>query len=234
MKAIVIAIHIVLITAIILPAQTITEMLLPLKPEQKVVLDLKFADTITVEPWNKTGVFVRAEININGGKLNHAHTMDSVLDSHIVKIITGLDENLLSGGSVGDCDEKDASQYSFGDKDGDTYWLCARINYTLHLPAGTNLEIETITGNVKIANMTGVIEAKSVTGMVELIIPDSQHADVYLKSVMGRVSSNLEVKELDQNMQRLLARQLQGKLNGGGKKVHLESVTGDAKLKNAN
>lgn len=234
MKAIVIALHIVLVTPIMLPAQTITEMVLPLKPDQKVILNLKFADTIKVEPWNKTAVFVKAEVNINGGKLNHAHTMDSASDSHALKIITGLNKDLLSTGSLGDCDEKDASPYSFGPKDRDTYRLCSRIDYTVYLPTGTNLEIETITGNVKILNMTGAIEARSVTGTVELTIPGSQHADVYLKSVKGRVSSDLEVKVPDQSLRPLLARQLQGRLNGGGKKVRLESVTGNANLRSSN
>src|SRR5688500_1858256 len=106
MKAIVIAMHIVLVTSIMLPAQTITEMLLPLKPDQKVVLNLKFADTITVQPWNKSTIFIKAEVDINGGELNHAHKMDSSVYSDALEITAGLDEGLLSDRSFDDCHER--------------------------------------------------------------------------------------------------------------------------------
>jgi DUF4097 and DUF4098 domain-containing protein YvlB len=112
--------------------------------------------------------------------------------------------------------------------------LCIWIRYTVYLPARTNLEIETITGNLKIQGMIGTVEAKSVTGSVELIIPSNQHADVYLKSVMGRVSSDLEVAVPDQPLKVLLSRHLEGTVNGGGKKVRLESVMGDANIRSFN
>jgi hypothetical protein len=234
MKTIVIALYIVLVTSTIMPAQTITEMLLPLKPDQKVVLNLKFADTITVQPWNKPTVFIKAEVDINGGELNHAHTMDSAFYSDALEITAGLDEELLSDRSFDDCNESGASQRHFKPNDKEVRKSCIRIRYTVYLPKGTNLELETITGNIKILNMTGIVEAKSVTGMVELMIPSNQHADVYLKSVKGRVYSDLEVKVPEQTLKPLLARKLEGKLNGGGKEVRLESVMGDANIRGSN
>lgn len=209
-------------------------MLLPLKQQQKVILNLKFADTITVEPWGKNSVFVKAVVNINGGTLNHAHFMDSAFYNDAVEIKSGLNEDVLSDRSFDDCHERNASRHHFNPKDQDARKLCIWIRYTVYLPARTNLEIETITGNLKIQGMTGTVEAKSVTGSVELIIPSNQHADVYLKSVMGRVFSDLEVAVPDQPLKALLSRHLEGKVNGGGKKVRLESVMGDANIRTFN
>ena len=105
------------------------------------------------------------------------------------------------------------------------------IHYTVFLPAGADMELETISGDVKITNMKGEIEAESVSGAVDVIIHEGFKADVRLKSVMGRVSSYPDISTEHEGLIPILARKLNGKLNGGGKNIHLESVMGNVSLK---
>ena len=105
----------------------------------------------------------------------------------------------------------------------------------MYLPTGTDLVLETISGDVIIVNMQSAIDVRSVTGIVEVTIAGNQPADVYLKSVMGKVSSHPELPlPKNENMKRLLSRELKAQLNGGGKSVHLESVTGNVSLQRLN
>jgi hypothetical protein len=121
----------------LLPAQEISEKSFPLKYGQKVVLDLKFANEIKVEPWDRNELLIKAEVFINEGKLNHAHTIDAVSDSNTITILTELDESILKESQQTECDN--GSIYKFDDsKEGSTYRLCSKINYSIYLPTGRN------------------------------------------------------------------------------------------------
>jgi hypothetical protein len=229
MKAVVITL-LMLITCSVLPAQDVREMKLPWKAGQKVILNLKFGRHVSIEAWDKKEVFLKAEISINGGELNEAHIMDSILTDQSLTIDADLDENLVGKSFCCNCDENGSSRYTINKK-GRCKSICTEIDYTVYVPAGADLELETITGDVKIVNMKGAIDAKSVSGTVDAIIPGSQQVDVKLESVMGRVSSNPDITTLVDGLRPMLARKLKGKLNGGGKNVNLESVTGDVSLR---
>lgn len=223
---------ILLIPYFILPAQDVREMKLLWKPGQKVILNLKFADNISIEAWDKKEVFLKAQITINDGLLNHAHTMDSTISDNEISIETDFDYKLVPRNNWCDCYGRDDSYFTVNKK-GKTMRLCSEIHYTVYLPGGADLELETISGNIRIVNMKGMLEAKSVSGTVEVFIPEGQKADVSLKSVMGRVSSYPDLAILKDGLRPMLARKLDGKLNGGGKELRLESVSGNVSLRSS-
>lgn len=220
----------VLMSYSILPAQDVEEMTLPWKSGQKVNLNLKFAETIKIEAWDKKEVYVKAEVTINGGMLNHAHVMDSILSDPCITINAGLDEDVVGKNFWCNCEQQGAMRYNIQNKDKHK-WVCTEIYYTVYLPAGADFELETISGDIKVLNMKGAIEAESVSGTVDVIVHEGFKADVRLKSVMGRVSSYPDLLTEYEGLKPMLARKLDGKLNGGGKKVYLESVTGNVSLK---
>lgn len=149
-------------------------------------------------------------------------------------IIAYLDEEILSS-SDANCYESGASYYKFDDnRDDKQYKLCSNIKHIVYLPAETDLVLKTISGDVIIGNMQSAIDVRSVTGIVKVTIAGNQPADVNLKSVMGKVSSHPEFPLSNENMKRLLSRELKAQLNGGGKSVHLESVTGNVSLQRLN
>ena len=204
---------------------------LPLRPGQKAILNLRFADKIEVKTWDKKELFIRAYVDINGGLLNNAHTIDTVMSDYALEISTDFDEDLIKNRCC-DCDGKDRSQYSYTRRRGDrTYSICHTINYTVFLPAETDLEIETISGDIAIANMKSEVEAKSVSGVVDVIVAKNQKADVLLESVSGRAYTEPVMFTRPDGLQILLSRKVSGQLNGGGKNIHLESVSGNVSLR---
>jgi Putative adhesin len=205
---------------------------LPLKTGQKVILNLRFAEKIEVKTWNKKELSIRAYVQINGGLLNEAHKIDTVMGDKELEISTGFDEDIIKNSGFRDCDGKNRSQYNFDGRRGNrNYNICHTINYTIFLPAETDLEIETISGDIAIANMKSELEAKSVSGVVDVIIAKNQKADVLLESVSGRAYTEPAMFTRTDGLQVLLSRKVRGQLNGGGKYVHLESVSGNVSLR---
>ena len=208
---------------------------LPLRTGQKAVLNLRFADKIEVKTWNKKELFIRAYVHINGGLLNDAHQVDTVMSDNALEISTGFDEEIIKKSGFRDCDGKNRSQYNFDNRRGNHgYNICHTINYTVFLPAETDLEIETISGDISIANMKSEVEAKSVSGVVDCIIAKNQKADILLESVSGRAYTQPAMFTRTDGLQVLLSRKVSGQLNGGGKYVHLESVSGNVSLRHPN
>ena len=207
---------------------------LPLQAGQKVVLNLRFAEKIEVKTWDKKELFIRAKVFINGGFLNEAHKIDTVMDDNMIEISTGFDEEIIKNSGLNDCDEKKRSQYHFnGRRGGRGYNICHTINYTVFLPPETDLEIETISGDIAIADMKNEVKAKSVSGVVDVVIARNQKADILLESVTGRAFTDPAMFTRPDGLQVLLSRKISGQLNGGGKNVHLESVSGNVSLRHS-
>jgi hypothetical protein len=223
------AMILVLMTHTVLLAQDVREMKLPWKSGQKVFLNLKFAEDISIEAWDKKEVFLKAVITINDGQLNQAHTMDSTISDSELSIETDFDNKLIPRNHWCDCNGNGVNQYN-RNEGGKTMRVCSEIHYTVYLPAGADLKLETISGDVKIVNMKGILEAKTVSGKVDVTVPAGTKADVYLKSVMGRVTSDPDLTILKDGLRPMLARKMEGKLNGGGKDLYLESVMGNVSL----
>jgi hypothetical protein len=212
--------------------EDVVEISLPLRTGQKAILNLRFADKIEVKTWDKKELFVRAYVHINGGLLNDAHKIDTVMSDYTLEISTDFDEDVIKNSGFRDCDGKNRSQYNFDDRRGDRmYNICHTINYTIFLPAETDLEIETISGDIAIANMKSELEAKSVSGVVDVIIARNLKADILLESVTGRAYTEPAMFTRADSLQVLLSRKISGQLNGGGKNIHLESVSGNVSLR---
>jgi hypothetical protein len=205
---------------------------LPLRTGQKAVLNLRFADKIEVKTWDKKELFIRAYVHINGGLLNDAHKIDTVISDSALEISTGFDEEIIKKSWFHDCDGKNRSQYNFDQRRGNRgYNICHTIYYTVFLPAETDLELETISGDIAIVNMKSEVEAKSVSGVVDCVIAKNQKADIRLESVTGRAYTEPAMFTRPDGLQVLLSRKVSGQLNGGGKYVHLESVSGNVSLR---
>jgi hypothetical protein len=218
-----------------LPAQEdVVELSFPLGEGQRAVLNLRFADKIEVKTWNKKELFVRASIVINDGLMNEAHKIDTIMDNDAIEISTGFDEEMIRGNKYNNCNGQNRSQHNFDGRRGRNYSICHTINYAVFLPASTDLEIETISGDIAIENMTSKVDAKSISGVVDLVVAKNHKADILLESVTGRAYTEPALFTTRDGLQSLLSRRVSGQLNGGGKKLHLESVSGNVRLRQVN
>src|SRR5690606_31369258 len=83
-----------------------------------------------------------------------------------IKVETGFDEKLLKNSKETNCNGNASHQSNFNGRDG--YSICSSINYTVYLPSGADLKIETISGNILLEDRSGSLEAKSISGFVDL------------------------------------------------------------------
>jgi len=207
----------------------VIEISLPIQTSQKAILNLKFAEKIEVKSWNKKELFIRAHIDINHGLMNEAHEVDTVITDQAIRISTGFDEDILEKSAFNNCDGKNKTQYRRGSRG---YSICHTINYEVFLPPDTDVEIETISGDIAIADMQNEVIAESVSGTVDVTITKNQKADILLETVSGRAYTDPPMLPVEENgMRLLLSRKISNQLNGGGKPVHLKSVSGNVNLR---
>lgn len=232
MKKFITTLPLCLYFAIQLQAQQIIEKSIPLKENQKAILDLKFAEDIKIENWDKNELFIKAEVNINNNTLNEAHTMNISNNGGAIRIETGFDDELIKSSKETNCKGNGSHQSNFNGKGG--YSICSSIKYTVYLPAETDLKIETISGNISLEDRSGSLEAKSISGFVDLSSSPDKKADFRLKSISGEVYTDLDIDIANRQDNPIVGYELKGKLNGGGEIVNLESISGNIYVRKGN
>ncbi|MDJ0367836.1 DUF4097 family beta strand repeat-containing protein [Hymenobacter sp. H14-R3] len=177
-------------------AQRLVSQTATLAAGQAVVLDLKFAQSIRVRPG--TGLSVQAKVSINDNQQNDAYSL--VLDKagDELRVEEKLDDNLLRQSHfTGDCTGGNFNSNSDGvnvNRPGNrrtesgagrhAYNYCAHIDYEVTLPAGTDLRIKTITGDLDLSALRGTIFVNTVSGNILL---SALAGPVTARSVSGDV-----------------------------------------------
>ena len=140
-----------------------------LRDGQGVFLDLKHAHRIRVRPGG-AGLAVQATVVVNNNERNDAVSLKLEQSAAEVSVVETLDESLLrkfqfSGECNGSRNGGGGSTYNWNNGDADKgYRYCLQIDYEVTLPAGTDLRLATITGNLDLQDLTGEITAKTVSG----------------------------------------------------------------------
>nr|WP_295923320.1 hypothetical protein [uncultured Dyadobacter sp.] len=214
-------------------AQKIIDKKLPYENGKTVNLNLRFGDSIRVRYWDKDEVSVHMEVKINQNKLNDAFivTTSSTGDEMILK--TDFDKELLKKGKGEDCP---GDKHTWNTDDGkNRYYVCSEIKYEVNLPRQAKLKLETINGNIDIEGATTTVFAKTISGFVDMTWPKSKGANVAVKTITGEVYSDLDIdfgKNKDKNP--IVGYLLEGKFNGGGPEVKLESISNNIYLRKKN
>ncbi len=213
-------------------AQKIIEKTLPYTKDQKIDMNLKFGDHIQVNAWDKKEVYIKAVIEINGGKLNDALVMNFTSDKESIRVLADFDKQLIKQGKREDCPTENGSFRGY--HDGNNY-VCSTITYQIYIPKGAGLDMETISANIELKEVTGPVHAKSISGYVDMNWPARQAASVAMKTITGEVYSDLDLNFLNKkDRPQIVGYLIKGTLNGGGPDVHLESISNDVFLRKAN
>ncbi|AWM33283.1 DUF4097 family beta strand repeat-containing protein [Hymenobacter nivis] len=156
-------------------AQRLITQTAALRDGQGVFLDLKHAHRIRVRPGG-AGLAVQATVVVNNNERNDAVSLKLEQSAAEVSVVETLDESLLRKFQFsGECNGRSSSNGGSNGKSGGTYnWnngdagkgyrYCLQIDYEVTLPAGTDLRLATITGNLDLQDLTGEITAKTVSG----------------------------------------------------------------------
>lgn len=208
-------------------AQKIIEKKLPYSSGQLVNLHLKFADSIRVRYWDRSEVSVRIAVEINGGRLNDALTVQTGSTAEEVSLKTDYDNEMLKEGKAEDCPGQ--KHYWRTERNGQNIYVCGKITYQVMLPRQAQLKLETINGNIDIQGSTGApIFAKTISGYVDMSWPGGKGANLAMKTITGEVYSDLDITFTSKKEKNpIVGYQVKGTVNGGGSEVRLESISND-------
>ena len=211
-------------------AQKIIDKKLPYESGKTVNLNLRFGDSIQVRYWDKPEVSVHMSVKINQNKLNDAFLVTSSSTADEVILKTDFDKEKIKEGKGEDCPGEKSSWSS--DDGNNRYYVCSEINYQVTLPRNARLQLETINGNIDIQGATAAVAAKTISGFVDMTWPKSRGANVAMKTITGEVYSDLDIdfsNKKDKNP--IVGYLLEGKFNGGGPDVKLESISNNVYLR---
>lgn len=218
-----------LLTPLCLQAQRLVEESFSLPAGQPLRLELKHGSDIQLKGWDKPQVLVKASVQVNGGKHNDAFRLNSSSAGKGLTVTSVLDESkITSGGAAGDCK---GSTWQFDSENGANN-ICLEITYEVWLPKNTNLQLNTISGNVTAKNLQGPLDLNSISGFIDVSWPAEQQADLWLTSVTGELYTNLEVKVLNpQEKIPMVGYELKGQLGKGGQPLRLQTISSNIYLR---
>lgn len=216
----------------------------PIPSGKKIEANLKFARHIDIKSWNRQEIGLKKTIKYSKEELLQIDQQKAEEKNGVLVIETDYQktEGIWKKYQCWNCDSDSGS---------DRECICFQISYELMLPAGMNLEVETISGDIKIGaynggeidlesisggieirDYTGAIRAKSISGFVDFTSTGRRGFDVASKSVTGEIYTDYDIK-LDEGST-AWSKRLNRSLNGGGEKVVLETVSGDIYLRKGN
>lgn len=211
--------------------QRIEEKTFSADSDEKILLNLKFGESIVVKGWDRNEVSFRAVVKINSGKLNDAFVISYSDDNSGIRIETDFDKDKLKDGQASDCPDSKYSSFSWND--GGRQVICSNTTFEIFVPRNSDLELETIAADIELYDLNGPIDAKSISGYVDLTWPDRNGAELSLKTISGEAYSDLEHVSFRNHQEHFphVGYELKGAIGTGGPMVRLESVSGDLYLR---
>jgi len=195
-------------------AQKIIEKHLDFNAKQSVDLQIQIADSIRIIVWNKNEVYVKASINIEDNKYNDDYSVDFNTESTNIGVSAKL--NMEKVGSS---------------KKSHSNCCCnTQIYWEIYMPENVSLTVETISADLMIAGKINKLTAKTISGFIDLTLPETQKADLEMKSISGTFYSNLL---FNKDRKEGATPHLVEHLNGGGNPFQLETISGDIFLRKA-
>ncbi|HVX48879.1 MAG TPA: hypothetical protein VHB48_01935 [Chitinophagaceae bacterium] len=195
-----------------LQAQKVVEKHAAIAANGKITLNIQIADSIKIIAWNKNEAYIKATVDINDNKNNddYVWTFDD------------------AGGDF-DVKAKFASNYH-GNYNRDCNCNCgyeSKIYAEVYVPENANISVETINGDITITGKTADVKAHSISGFVDYAVAPDTKAYIKLSTISGTMYTNVDLGLDDKKIKRVGGNNVNAAMNGGGKSIDLESISGD-------
>lgn len=206
--------------------QDMIEKSIPVNNKAKVELDFRFADQIIIKTWDKNEVRVKAIVNINDNSDNDKFSLEADGGGDAVSFESKIEDmEKLSGKN---------NQYMPGViVREDDHCVHLEIDFEVFLPAGAQIELETISGNVEITGLEAPMDIKTISGFIDISISENANADITMETITGDFYSNLDlmIEKEPHWKHHFVGGKLIAKLNEGGEKIHLKTISGNIFLR---
>ncbi len=195
-------------------AQTIVEKHLGFSPGKSIRMNIQIADSIRIVTWNKNEVWAKASVTINDNKDNDKYkvTVDDTGDRLAIKANF---EDFKYSRSWNDSGDNCCSYRST------IYW-------EIYIPENAGFSVETINGNIVIEGKTDEVNARSISGYIDLAFPSTRKADLKMSTISGTIYTDLTIGNAASKRG---GNTVNTEINGGGKRVDLETISGDIFLR---
>lgn len=230
-------------------AQNNFEKNIPYTPGQRISMDFTYPDLIKVNVWDKNEILITGQITINGGLDNGAfgievnNTASEISLTSILKdkdkipqrITVNIKGETFIFQASGWDDPKVKEFLADKGKEG-VQWMSNGMDIDIALivtvPRNSELSIFSKFGMIELEDMPSVLEASSKHNGVDISVSPTQKLDFEINTSFGEVYTNLNLSIDKQNgLTPYKAQTLMAHLNGGGKKVYLESKFGNVYLR---
>lgn len=203
-----------------------------------VLINLKYAKNIELKSWNKKELVVQAIVNMNNNKDNHFFSLKNkksngklFVNSDYKNFFKSNNKNIIV------TSKKQNNKYNYNS---------IIVTYTIFVPKKINLEIKSISGNVKAENYNGKLDLnltsgnitikkitkemnlKTISGDIDVYV-----SDAYLKAetISGSIYSNLNITLNNKNKLKSFKTKITGKVNKGNLPLNLKTISGDIFLR---
>ena len=197
--------------------QDIIQHELEFKPGSKLDLDLKFAELIKVDVWDKDEVSFQAVLKYQDAEIKKVHQLRIDEDPDMLSISSDFDYDAYIPRNR-DCFSENLHMNH-------NRIYCLYVDYELKVPRNANVRIETISGNIEIVGLEGKLRAKSISGFVDVAMSKERQTSLSFRSVTGEIYTDFNIA-LD-NGSNAYSKKLSADLNGGGDRLSLETISGD-------
>ena len=204
--------------------QKVVEKSSPIKENEELILDIQFADEITVTTWDKNEVYIKALISINNNEDNDKFKLE----------LNDLSSGIKFKSEIEDMKSLQTRK-KIVDEDDHTI-ICNSVDMDLYfevkVPKNINLKIETISGDIDIKGVLGKMNIETISGFIDLSLPEKHNANLKLSTITGGMYSNFEFNnEKNNGYHHYGKHDLSKQLNNGGTKIFLETISGDIYLR---
>ena len=180
-------------------------------------MNIQIADSIHIVTWNKNEVYVKASIDINNNKYNDVYLTTFDDSRSDIDIRAKFDEDKSRDMWDDSCNCRCNNFRS-------------KIYWDVYMPENTAFSVETINGDIIIDGKTDEVRAHTISGFIDIVFPTARKADLKMSTISGTIYTNLALVKPNG---RHGGNSVDSEINGGGKRVDLETISGDIFLRKA-
>ena len=197
-----------------------------ISPNQTISVDFKFSHDIKVVQWSKQEIKVNASVMVDDGKGNSDYSLKTQDSPEVFSIASDFGDYFKrkNENGVNNCSSK------------------TEINYIVYVPENAHLKVKSISGDVYAETFSGELETDLVAGDVELkhyngnlsLKTVSGNLDITMdkaiidaKTLTGTIYSDLDIQRDQYRKSSSVSTRIVGTVSSGGKKVKLETVSGN-------
>ena len=204
---------------------------------QFIDIELKFATDIEIKTWEKTSIYIKADVSLAEEK--YTDMFELIIDEASAKISIGSNSGDIFK-KIWDDDEKKYGKRKRYFSHGDTY----EFNYVVYVPKNAKFKVSSINGSLKSENIEGDFTADLINGNIEIA---KYSGNLDLSTINGAIdlkmiNANLVAETIHGNIyadeklkfkstDRHVGQKISGRIAEGKNRLKLNTINGNMYLR---